>query len=153
MARSPLSVPATTVNWWEESCGDMQAPWSPFLLSRHYLPFPKDSEINTLPNGQTLICSPTLGHVTWHSECHYTKPTNLYKVFLWFKKPSRENFTKQFFVSITFDLVSLWKSYNFANAVLTELIKQIVRPWLLWTQPIMSSTEICHWHVQLHFPT
>lgn len=45
-----------------------------------------------------------------------------------FKKPSRENFTKQFFVSITFDLVSLWKSYNFANAALTELIKQIVSP-------------------------
>lgn len=45
-----------------------------------------------------------------------------------FKKPSRENFTKQFSVNITFDLVSLWESYNFANAALTELIKQIVSP-------------------------
>lgn len=65
--------------------------------------------------------------------CHLTFKmplckANSYKVFFWFKKPSRENFTKQFFVSITLDLVSLWKSYNFANAVLTELIKQIVRP-------------------------
>lgn len=55
-------------------------------------------------------------------------PTKSFFFFFWFKKPSRENFTKQFFVSITFDLVSLWKSYNFTNAVLTELIKQIVRP-------------------------
>lgn len=69
---------------------------------------------------------------TW--TCHWTSQLqsqlNCTKSFLffWFKKPSRENYTKQFFVSITFGLVSLWKSYNFANAALKELIKQIVSP-------------------------
>lgn len=32
------------------------------------------------------------------------------------------------FVSVTSDLLYLWKSYNLANVVLKELIKQIVRP-------------------------
>lgn len=93
-------------------------------------------------------------HLEMSLDISVSKPTRSYKVysFLWFKKPSRENFIKQFFVSITFDLVSLWKSYNFANAALTELIKQIVSLYLLSIQSIMSSTEICHWHVQLHFP-
>lgn len=69
-------------------------------------------------------------HLDMSLDIPTAKPTQLYKVFSlsWFKKPSRENFTKQLFVSITFDLVSLWKSYNFANAALTELIKQIVSP-------------------------
>lgn len=65
-------------------------------------------------------------HLDMSLDIPTAKPTQLYKAFslFWFKKPSRGNFTKQFFVSI-FDLVSLWKSYNFANAALTELIKQI----------------------------
>lgn len=90
----------------------------------------KISERNTLPNDQTLgVISPHLDmsldvqNAIMQSQLTHTK-----SLFFWFKKPSREKFTKQFFVSITFDLVSLWKSYNFANAVLTELIKQIVRP-------------------------
>lgn len=66
-------------------------------------------------------------HLDMSLDIPTVKSTQLYKVFslFWFKKPSRGKFTKQFFVSITFDLVSLWKSYNFVNAALTELIKQI----------------------------
>lgn len=57
------------------------------------------------------------------------------------------------FVSVRTDLLYLWKSCNLANIVLKELIKQTVRPWLQWSQPIMSSSDIHHWYIQLHFPT